>query len=131
MLFGDVTYGGIQRAYLEKVDGEYQGAVFRFTQGLEAGVEPDRRGAGRGDLRRWPRGRQKLEQGEADLRAPEAVPSGDKAFDILAMPAKPGGFQLEYTKPLSEETAAKLGRELSGRAVDVRPDARVRRSEDR
>lgn len=38
MLFGDVTYGGIQRAYLEKVDGEYQGAVFRFTQGLEAGV---------------------------------------------------------------------------------------------
>ncbi|MCO6763741.1 hypothetical protein KQH43_32100, partial [Streptomyces sp. EL5] len=36
MLFGDVTYGGIQRAYLEKVDGEYQGAVFRLTQGLEA-----------------------------------------------------------------------------------------------
>ncbi|KPC95658.1 membrane protein, partial [Streptomyces sp. NRRL F-6602] len=31
MLFGDVTYGGIQRAYLEKVDGEYQGAVFRLT----------------------------------------------------------------------------------------------------
>ncbi len=38
MLFGDVTYGGTQRAYLEKVDDECQGAVFRFTQGLEAGV---------------------------------------------------------------------------------------------
>ncbi|CAM5384846.1 hypothetical protein SALBM311S_04816 [Streptomyces alboniger] len=38
MLFGDVTYGGIQRADLEKVDGAYQGAVFRHTQGLEAGI---------------------------------------------------------------------------------------------
>ncbi|GAA3309709.1 hypothetical protein GCM10020295_75080 [Streptomyces cinereospinus] len=36
MLFGDVTYGGIQRGFLEKVQGEYQGAVFRLTQGLEA-----------------------------------------------------------------------------------------------
>ena len=38
MLIGDVTYGGLQRAYLEKVHGEYQGAVFRHTQGLEAGI---------------------------------------------------------------------------------------------
>lgn len=38
MLIGDVTYGGLQRAYLEKVKGQYQGAVFRYTQGLEAGV---------------------------------------------------------------------------------------------
>lgn len=33
MLIGDVTYGGLQRAYLEKVKGQYQGAVFRYTQG--------------------------------------------------------------------------------------------------
>ena len=38
LLMGDVTYGGLQRAYLEKVNGEYQGALFRLTQGLEAGV---------------------------------------------------------------------------------------------
>ena len=31
LLFGDVTYGGLQRGFLEKVDGEYQGAVFRHT----------------------------------------------------------------------------------------------------
>ncbi len=24
LLFGDVTYGGVQRAYLEKVGGQYQ-----------------------------------------------------------------------------------------------------------
>ena len=38
MLHGDVTHGGIKRDFLEKINGEYQGAVFRFTQGLEAGV---------------------------------------------------------------------------------------------
>lgn len=109
MLFGDVTYGGIQRAYLEKVDGEYQGAVFRFTQGLEAGVNristgPD--GAiyagGLGAGGNWG------QEGKLTYGLQKLSPSGDKAFDILAMRAKPGGFELEYTEPLSEETAAKL-----------------------
>ncbi|KLD31586.1 hypothetical protein TB15x_23470, partial [Xanthomonas perforans] len=38
MMFGDVTYGGLQRAFLEKVDGEFQGAVFRHSAGFEVGV---------------------------------------------------------------------------------------------
>ena len=38
MFIGDVTYGGLQRADLEVVDGAKQGALFRMTQGLEAGV---------------------------------------------------------------------------------------------
>ena len=38
MWVADVTYGGIQRAFLEKVEGEYQGAYFRMTQGLESGI---------------------------------------------------------------------------------------------
>ncbi|MFD5028266.1 family 16 glycoside hydrolase [Streptomyces sp. NPDC058373] len=109
MLFGDVTYGGIQRAYLEKVDGEYQGAVFRLTQGLEAGVNrismgPD--GAiyagGLGAGGNWG------QEGKLTYGLQKLSPSGDEAFDILAMRAKPGGFELEYTEPLSEETAAKL-----------------------
>ncbi|MEV6079587.1 family 16 glycoside hydrolase [Streptomyces sp. NPDC052069] len=109
MLFGDVTYGGIQRAYLEKVKGEYQGAVFRFTQGLEAGVNrismgPD--GAiyagGLGAGGNWG------QEGKLTYGLQKLSPSGDRAFDILAMRAKPGGFELEYTQPLSEETAAKL-----------------------
>src|SRR5258705_10387203 len=37
MLHGDVTHGGINRDFLEKINGEYQGVGFRFTQGLEAG----------------------------------------------------------------------------------------------
>ena len=38
LAIGDVTYGGLQRVFLEEVDGKLQGALYRMTQGLEAGV---------------------------------------------------------------------------------------------
>ncbi|XVV33849.1 ricin-type beta-trefoil lectin domain protein [Streptomyces sp. CA-100214] len=109
MLFGDVTYGGVQRGYLEKVGGEYQGAVFRLTQGLEAGVTrisigPD--GAlyagGLGAGGNWG------QEGKLSHGLQKLTPNGADAFDIRAMRAVPGGFELEYTQPLSEETAAGL-----------------------
>ncbi|MGC2998810.1 ricin-type beta-trefoil lectin domain protein [Streptomyces sp. G35A] len=109
MLFGDVTYGGIQRGYLEKVGGEYQGAVFRLTQGLEAGVNrisvgPD--GAlyagGLGAGGNWG------QEGKLSHGLQKLTPNGGNTFDIRAMRAVPGGFALEYTKPLSTRTAAEL-----------------------
>ncbi|MER6345143.1 ricin-type beta-trefoil lectin domain protein [Streptomyces sp. NPDC001532] len=111
MLFGDVTYGGIQRAFLEKVGGEYQGAVFRLTQGLEAGVTrisvgPD--GAlyagGLGAGGNWG------QEGKLSFGLQKLTPNGGNAFDIRAMRAVTGGFQLEYTQPLSTETAAELAK---------------------
>ncbi len=39
MLIGDNFYGGIQRYFLERVNGEYQGCVFRFSGGFEAAVQ--------------------------------------------------------------------------------------------
>jgi hypothetical protein len=111
MLFGDVTYGGVQRAHLEKVGGEYQGAVFRLTQGLEAGVTrisvgPD--GAlyagGLGAGGNWG------QEGKLSHGLQKLTPNGGNAFDIRAMRAVPGGFALEYTKPLSTETAAELAK---------------------
>ncbi|MER7575890.1 ricin-type beta-trefoil lectin domain protein [Streptomyces sp. NPDC126514] len=109
MLFGDVTYGGIQRGYLEKVGGEYQGAVFRLTQGLEAGVTrisvgPD--GAlyagGLGAGGNWG------QEGKLAYGLQKLTPNGTNAFDIRAMRAVPGGFALEYTQPVSQDTAAGL-----------------------
>ncbi|MEU6717062.1 family 16 glycoside hydrolase [Nonomuraea sp. NPDC046802] len=109
MLFGDVTYGGIQRAYLEKVNGEYQGAVFRLAQGLEAGVNrislgPD--GAiyagGLGAGGNWG------QPGKLTYGLQKLTPGDAKAFDILKMRAVEDGFELEYTQPLSAETAASL-----------------------
>ncbi|MGH3881343.1 MAG: family 16 glycoside hydrolase [Actinophytocola sp.] len=109
LVFGDVTYGGLQRAYLEKVNGEYQGAVFRMTQGLEAGVSrislgPD--GAiytgGIGAGGNWG------QPGKLNHGLQKLTPNGTNAFDILAMRAIDGGFELEYTQPLSAETAQNL-----------------------
>jgi hypothetical protein len=109
MLFGDVTYGGIQRGFLEKVNGEYQGAVFRLTQGLESGVSrislgPD--GAiytgGIGAGGNWG------QPGKLDHGLQKLTPTGTGAFDVLAMRAIDGGFELEYTQPLSAATATDL-----------------------
>ncbi|MEU3734664.1 family 16 glycoside hydrolase [Streptomyces sp. NPDC033538] len=109
MLIGDVTYGGLQRAYLEKVKGQYQGAVFRYTQGLEAGVNritvgPD--GAiyagGLGADGNWG------QEGKLRFGLQKLTPNGGNTFDIHKMRAVPGGFDLTYTQPLSEETAAEL-----------------------
>ncbi|MET9395363.1 family 16 glycoside hydrolase [Streptomyces sp. NPDC006624] len=109
MLIGDVTYGGLQRAYLEKVKGQYQGAVFRYTQGLEAGVNrltlgPD--GAvyagGLGADGNWG------QEGKLRFGLQKLTPNGGNTFDIKTMRAVPGGFDLTYTQPVSEQTAAQL-----------------------
>jgi hypothetical protein len=109
MLIGDVTYGGLQRAYLEKVKGQYQGAVFRYTQGLEAGVNrltlgPD--GAvyagGLGADGNWG------QEGKLRFGLQKLTPNGGNTFDIKTMRAVPGGFDLTYTQPVSEQTAARL-----------------------
>ena len=103
MLHGDVTHGGIKRDFLEKINGQYQGAVFRFTQGLEAGVNrlewgPDSAlyvgGVGMVGGWSWKErqyGLQKLNY------------NGKTTFEMLAIRARPDGFEIEFTEPLSSE----------------------------
>ncbi|BCJ48795.1 hypothetical protein Asp14428_02700 [Actinoplanes sp. NBRC 14428] len=109
MLLGDVTYGGLQRAYLEKVHGEYQGVVFRHTQGLESGVNrttigPD--GAvyigGLGADGNWG------QTGKLRYGLQKLTPNGTTAFDMKSVRATHTGFVIEYTKPLSAETAGNV-----------------------
>ena len=132
MLFGDVTYGGLQRAFLEKVDGEYQGAVFRHSAGLEAGINrvvagPD--GAlyvgGIGSTGNW------NEPGKLRFGLQKLTPNGGNVFDMEKMEAVEGGFKITYTQPLSDATVAKLAsgykRHSTGATADVglrRPEAR-------
>src|SRR5690606_11844800 len=112
LVFGDVTYGGLQRGFLEKVGGEYQGAVFRHTAGLEAGVNrtvvgPD--GAlyvgGIGEAGNWSEPN-KLRYGLQKL-----TPNGQDAFDMVEMRATRKGFEVEYTQPLSDETVEKIAQD--------------------
>jgi len=109
MVFGDVTYGGLQRAFLEEVDGEYQGAVFRHTAGLEVGVNrvitgPD--GAlyvgGTGEGGNWG------ESGKLVYGLQKLSPINTDTFDMESVSAVEGGFEITYTEPISTETAASL-----------------------
>lgn len=109
LVFGDVTYGGLQRGFLEKVEGEYQGAVFRHSAGLEAGVNrtvvgPD--GAlyvgGIGEGGNW------SEPGKLRYGLQKLTPNGEDAFDMTEMRVTRKGFEVEYTQPLSAETVAKI-----------------------
>jgi glucose/arabinose dehydrogenase len=109
MLIGDVTYGGLQRAYLEKVQGREQGAVFRHTQGLEAGINevsigPD--GAiylgGLGADGNWG------QEGKLRYGLQKLTPNGTSVFDMKTMKATGTGFKIEYTEPLSAATVEAL-----------------------
>ncbi|MBC8065523.1 MAG: hypothetical protein H7Y17_11875, partial [Chlorobia bacterium] len=109
MLFGDVTYGGIQRTCLEKIDSVYQGAVFRFTQGLEAGVNrlawgPDGKlyVGGIGSNGNWNHlnhryGLQRL------------APTDTKTFEMRRVQANSDGFTIELTESANPADLAKLG----------------------
>ncbi|MCB7135867.1 family 16 glycoside hydrolase [Cellulosimicrobium marinum] len=109
MLFGDVTYGGIQRTFLEKVDDEYQGAVFRHTAGLEAGVNrviygPD--GSlyvgGTGEGGNWG------ESGKLRFGLQKLEVANEDSFDMKEMRVVEGGFEIEYTDPVSDEVVENL-----------------------
>ncbi|XVV15751.1 family 16 glycoside hydrolase [Actinoplanes sp. CA-131856] len=108
-VIGDVTYGGLQRAYLEKVNGQEQGAVFRHTQGLEAGVNRVSLGpdgslyvGGLGADGNWG------QEGKLRFGLQKLTPNGKNVFDMKTLKATPTGFAIEYTKPLSDETIANL-----------------------
>jgi len=103
MIHGEVTHGGLKRVFVEKVKGLYQGAVFRFTQGLEAGVNRIKWGpdgalyvGGVGNPGNWQNvgtnwyGLQRLEYNETST------------FEMLAVRSRSNGIEIEFTEPLQE-----------------------------
>lgn len=110
----DVRYGGINRIFMEKVGDTWQGAVFRFTQGCEGGLNrmafgPDGAlyvGAIGGDhASTWawvdPQGRRTY-NGLQRLKPNNRVP-----FDMEHVRALPGGFELRFTQPISVDWLGK------------------------
>lgn len=96
MLVGELTAGGVRRVFLERVNGQLQGALFRFTQGLESGVNrmawaPDGSlivaGIGAGGNWNW-RGTQYGLQ--------RLVPNRKNILEIQSVRATPDGFQITF-----------------------------------
>jgi hypothetical protein len=103
MFIGDNFYGGIQRYFLERVDGEYQGCIFRHSGGFEAAVQVIIRGpgddsayylgqlGGPGSNWKW----QNKLWGMQRVR-----PNGTVIFEMLAVRSMADGFEIEFTKPV-------------------------------
>lgn len=109
MIHGEVTHGGVKRVFVEKVGDEYQGCVFRFIQGLEAGVNrlvwgPDSAlyVGGIGSTGNWQHSG-KLWYGLQRLKYNE-----QPTFEMLAVRAKSNGVEIEFTEPLDPAFGADI-----------------------
>jgi hypothetical protein len=113
MLVGDVKYGGINRISLEQVDGAWQGAAYRFTQGLEGGVNrltfsaagslfAGCIGGDHASTWNWvdPQG-QSTYHGLQRLR-----PGGGRFFDLEEVSLTPAGLRVTFTQPVPAEWLA-------------------------
>lgn len=104
VIFGDVTFGGLQRVFLEEVDGVMQGAAFPFSQGfrhlfnrlvftadgaLYAG------GIARGNDQEFIN----KVSGLTEIKF-----TGEKVFEPLAARLRTNGIEIEFTQPLAENT---------------------------
>jgi len=103
MTHGEVTHGGLKRVFVEKINNEYQGVVFRWMQGMEAGVNrhvwgPDNAVyvGGIGSTGNWRHDR-KLWYGLQRIKYNEKP-----AFEMLAVRAKTNGLEIEMTEPLAK-----------------------------
>ncbi len=104
MVHGDVTHGGLKRVYVEEVDGVLQGCVFRFTQGLEAGINrvvvaPD--GSfivgGIGSNGNWG------QTGKQSFGTQRLAYNKRSVFEMLSVSPRTNGLEIKFTEPLSKE----------------------------
>ena len=103
MLHAEVTHGGLKRVYVEKIDGQYQGCVFRFTQGLEAGLNRFTHGpdgaiyvGGIGSAGNWGQ-TGKLKHGLQRIKY-----NGASVFEMLRVRPLDGWLEIEFTEPLAD-----------------------------
>lgn len=106
-LVGDITNGIMRRIAIEKVNGEWQGCVLRFSGGFEAGVHrllalPGGKviagGLGNGDQANW--GWRGNFSGLQMLK-----PNGKSVFEIAAVHARRGGYEVVFTQPADSSAA--------------------------
>lgn len=103
MIHGEVTHGGIKRVFAERVDGRLQGAVFRFSQGLEAGVNRlvwDANGdlivGGVGNPGNW------SHVGRGWFGLQRLRYNNTSVFEMLSVSARSDGFEITFTEPLKQ-----------------------------
>lgn len=107
MLVGDQGHSKIMRVYLEKVQGEYQGAVFGFREGFQSGIiklqwGPDDHvyvgmtSRGWGSTGQDPYGIQRMKW------------TGQTPFEMQKINAESNGFTITFTENVDVATATNI-----------------------
>ncbi len=99
MFVAEFTDAKISRVFMEKVDGEYQGACFPFVGGFASGIVRLRFAAD-GSLMVGMTSRGWSSLGTKAYGLQRLRYNGTVPFAIKEMKAKPDGFELVFTKPV-------------------------------
>lgn len=101
-LFGDINRPGIYRAFLEKVEDEWQGATLALSGGLESYIHRLRTGTD-GEIYV---GGLDYHTGHPKFGLQKLTPkAGKPPFEILAARSRASGMELEFTRPVAADAA--------------------------
>ena len=104
LFVGEFTQAGINRVFLEKVGGEYQGACFPFRLGFASAVLRLVQGSD-GSLFAGLTNRGWSSLGTASYGLQRLVWTGRIPFEIQEVRAQPDGFDLVFTLPVDPQSA--------------------------
>jgi len=104
LLVCDQGQSMIDRVFLEKINGEYQGAAWAFRSGFQSGIVrlawlPD------GSLATGETNRGWGSAGEATMGLQRLIWNNHIPFEMRAVRAMPDGFEIEFTKPVDRKVA--------------------------
>ena len=108
LLVGDQGQSMIDRVFMEKVNGDYQGASFAFRSGFQSGIVRLSWGKD-GSLYAGETNRGWGSAGEATEGIQRLVWNDRIPFEMRAVRAMPDGFEIEFTKPVNKKYAEDLG----------------------
>ncbi len=102
VVFGDATFGGLQRVCLEEVEGEWQGAVFPFSQGFQH-LFHRFEVAANGDLYAGGIARGKDWDFISRVSGVTQIQyTGKEVFEPLSARLRTNGLEIDFTEPLAE-----------------------------
>lgn len=107
ILVGDQGMSLISRIFMEKVNGEYQGASFLFRTGFQSGVLR-LAWAKDGSLFVGETNRGWGSAGDANQGLQRLVWNNNVPFEMRAVRAMPDGFEIEFTKPVDKKSAENI-----------------------
>ena len=108
LLVSDFQNAVITRVQLEKVEGQWQGAVWPFLKGFQSGVNRIIMGkdgnlyAGGGKVRAW------AANAPAFHSLERVTFTGKTPFEVQSVNVLPEGFRINFTAPVNKDTAKAL-----------------------